>query len=238
MSGTSWRYYNRKYIILTATVTRIVYISICSCLLTLYAVSTSAQSIDDTLGLVQFSGVVLTDEYGILEPLPYVNIYVKRSQRGTFSSTDGFFSLVARKGEVVVFSSIGYRDIEYTIPDTLKSNRYSIIQIMTRDTILLPETVIYPWPSREHFKLEFLAMDVTNELEERARENLSDRVLAQMLAYLPTDGRENVAFYLRQQSQSYYHEGQLRPVNILNVFAWKQFIDALKRGDFKKKDKD
>jgi hypothetical protein len=198
-------------------------------------VEADAQLVDGTADVVQLSGVVLTDEHGIPEALPYVNVYIEGTQRGTFTSTEGFFSLVAREGETVIFSSLGYQEIRYTVPDTLRSDRYSILQIMSRDTIMLPETVIYPWPSREHFKLEFLAMDVTNPLEERAEENLSDRVLQQMLVYLPTDGQENTAFYLRQQAQSYYYEGQLRPMNVLNVVAWKQFIDALKRGDFKKK---
>lgn len=196
----------------------------------------TAQSIADTI-VVQFSGITLTEDNGALEPLPYVNVYVKGTRRGTFSSTDGFFSLVAREGEVVVFSSIGYEDVEYTIPDTLTSERYSIFQVLPRDTILLPETVIYPWPSREHFKLEFLAMDVTSELEERANENLASNALAQMMIYLPTDGDENVDYYLRRQAQSYYYEGQIRPINVLNAFAWKQFIDAIKRGDFKRKRK-
>jgi len=185
--------------------------------------------------VVQFSGIVMTDEHGDLEPLPYVNVYIQATRRGTFTGSDGFFSLVGRKGEVVIFSSVGYKDIEYVIPDTLKSDRYSIFQIMTRDTVLLPETFIYPWPSREHFKLEFLAMDITNELEDRAAENLSERALAQMMLYLPSDGDENVDFYLRQQAESYYYAGQIRPIKVLNVFAWKQFIDALKRGDFKRK---
>lgn len=185
--------------------------------------------------VVQFSGIVLTDEHGFLEPLPYVNVYIAATKRGTFTSPEGFFSLVGRKGEVVVFSSVGYKDVEYVIPDTLSSDRYSIFQLMSRDTVLLPETFIYPWPSREHFKLEFLAMDVTNQLEERAAENLSERALAQLMVYLPTDGDENVDFYLRQQAESYYYAGQVRPIQILNAFAWKQFIDALKRGDFKRK---
>jgi hypothetical protein len=162
-------------------------------------------------------------------------VSIKATRRGTFTDQDGFFSLVGKKGQVVVFSSIGYRDSEYVIPDTLTADRYSIFHMMTRDTVMLPETFIYPWPSREHFKLEFLAMDITSELEERAAENLSERALAQMMLYLPTDGDENSDFYLRQQAESYYYAGQVRPIKILNAFAWKQFIDALKRGDFKRK---
>ena len=80
-------------------------------------------------------------------------------------------------------------------------------------------------------------MDISNELEDRAAANLSERVLAQMMLYLPADGDENADFYLRKVAQSYYYAGQVRPIPILNAFAWKQFIEALKRGDFKRKKK-
>ena len=195
----------------------------------------SAQRVRDSLGVVQLSGIVLTEENGMLEPLPYVNIYVDATRRGTFSSFEGFFSIVGRKGERVIFSSIGYKDVEYIIPDTLPGNRFSIIQVMDRDTVLLPEAVIYPWPSREHFKLEFLAMETQTPLEARLEDNLSERAIAQLITYLPTDGDENVDLFLKQQAQSYYYEGQFKPINVLNAFAWAEFIKALKRGDFKKK---
>ena len=190
----------------------------------------------DTTGLIQFSGVVVTDENDMIQPLPYVNIYIQgETRRGTYTATDGFFSIVARKGETVVFSSVGYDEVKYKIPDTLSTNRYSFFQIMTKDTILLPMAVIYPWPSREHFKLEFIAMDVSSELEERANENLSDKALEEMIAFLPTDGSENSSIYMREQQAAYYYEGQMRPQNVFNAFAWAEFIKAVKRGDFKKK---
>ena len=178
----------------------------------------------------------MTDENGMIQPLPYVNIYIDgASRRGTYTSNDGFFSIVAREGETVVFSSVGYQSIKYTIPDTLSTTRYSFFQIMTRDTVLLPETVIYPWPSREHFKLEFLAMDVSTEMEARAKSNLADKVIEDMVSNLPLDGNENAAIFMREQQQAYYYEGQIRPQNVFNAFAWAEFIKALKRGDFKKK---
>jgi hypothetical protein len=35
--------------------------------------------------------------------------------------------------------------------------------------------------------------------------------------------------------KSYYAGGQIPPMNILNPFAWAQFFEAWKRGDFKRK---
>jgi hypothetical protein len=174
--------------------------------------------------LIQFSGVVLDGSNEQLQPIPYVNVLIK-----------GFFSVVARPGDNVEFSAVGYKTVLYNIPDTLQDSRYSIVQLMTQDTINLPETVVFPWPSREHFKLEFLAMDVTSDLQRRATENLTAETLERMRSTVPYDGNESADFYLRQQARSYYYTGQTPPMNIFNPMAWKEFFDAWKSGKYKKK---
>lgn len=195
----------------------------------------SAQQKDN---LVQFSGMVLDGSNDDLYPVPYTNILVKSKGRGTYSDLKGFFSIVVEKGDTIVFSAIGYKTVDYVIPYDLEDNRYSIVQLMTQDAINLPETVVFPWPSREHFKLEFLAMDVTPELQRRAAENVAEETLARMRNEVPTDGVENASFYLRQQSREFYHIGQQPPMNIFNPIAWKQFFDSWKSGAFKNKDRD
>ena len=196
----------------------------------------SAQTDRDS-NLVQFSGMVLDGTTEELLPIPYTNIFVRSEGRGTYTDFKGFFSIVARKGQSVEFSAVGYRTVEFTIPDTLTDNRYSLIQLMTQDTFNLPETVVFPWPSRDHFRVEFLAMDVTNEMQEKALENLAQRTLEKGKELVVADGNENADVYLRQQAQNYYHIGQTPPMHIFNPFAWKKFFDAWKKGDFKKKKK-
>ena len=186
--------------------------------------------------LVQFSGMVLDGSNEDLYPVPYTNILVKGKGRGTYSDFRGFFSIVVEKGDTIVFSAIGYKSVEYIIPKDLKDDRYSLVQLMTQDAINLPETVVFPWPSREHFKLEFLAMDVTPELQSNASRNLAEDPMRRLRTQLPRDGGENSSYYLRQQARDYYHIGQLPPMNIFNPVAWKQFFDSWKNGDFKKKD--
>ena len=122
------------------------------------------------------------------------------------------------------------------MPADLKDNRYSLVQLMTKDTFNLPETVVFPWPDRDHFKLEFLAMDVTKDLQERATENLADEAMEKLAKTLPYDGKENASFYLREQAKTNYYIGQTPPMNIFNPLAWKKFFDAWKAGDFKKKE--
>ena len=186
--------------------------------------------------LVQFSGMVLDGSDEQLYPVPYTNILVKDKGRGTYSDLRGFFSIVVEKGDVIVFSAIGYKTVEYKIPEDLEDERYSIVQLMTQDAINLPETVVFPWPSREHFKLEFLAMDVTPELQERAAKNLANETLRRMRNDVTVDGNEHADYYLRQQAREYYYIGQQPPMNIFNPVAWKKFFDSWKNGDFKKKD--
>lgn len=187
--------------------------------------------------LIQFSGMVLDGATAQLYPVPYTNILVKGEGRGTYSDFNGFFSLVVRKSDIIVFSAIGYKNVEVTIPDSLSDSRYSLVQLMSQDTINLPETVVFPWPSREHFRLEFLAMDVSKEMQDRAMENLASESLERGREIVVLDANEHADMYLRQQSRNNYYIGQTPPMNIFNPIAWKQFFDAWKRGDFKNKDK-
>lgn len=187
--------------------------------------------------VIQFSGQVFTEIDNELAAVPFVNIAIKGTSRGTYSDYEGFFSLVAREGEVVIFSALGFETIEYEVPTDLWSDRYTLIQMMTKDTLTLPETVIYPWPSRKYFDIQFLAMDVSNELQRRAAANLSEEAMARLREDLPADGGETSSLYFRQQSQAYYHQGQFKPMQILNPMAWKQFIDAWRDGKFRRQTK-
>lgn len=185
--------------------------------------------------IVQFSGIILTDIGGELIPVPFATVAIEDEGRGTYANYKGFFSLVARKGDKVTFSAIGFRQKSFVIPDTINSNRFSMVQLLSGDTINLPETVIFPWPDRDNFKQEFLAMDVTTDLAEKAKENIAEERLAAVRQNTKMDGRENADYYLRQQSKAFYHIGQTPPMNIFNPMAWNEFFNAWKSGQFKNK---
>ncbi len=190
--------------------------------------------------LIQFSGLVMTEADGRLVPVPYATISVPQKRRGTYADYRGFFTIVVEKGETVRFNCIGLEPVNFTIPDTLTQDRYAIVQLMSQDTILLPEVVIFPWPSKEHFKIEFLKMDVTPELQRRATENLANEYLAEARKnpdIVPYGGKESANFYLRQQAREYYYIGQVPPMNIFSPLAWGQFFKAWKDGKYKKKKK-
>ncbi|MEM6773183.1 MAG: carboxypeptidase-like regulatory domain-containing protein [Bacteroidota bacterium] len=196
-----------------------------------------AQRLVDQNGeeLVQFSGMVLDGGDNQLLPIPYATVLIKDDGRGTYANLEGFFSIVVHKGDSIIFSALGFDDAVYVVPDTLKDDKYSIVQLLTKNDIDLPTAVVFPWPSREHFKLEFLAMDVSSELQDRVSASLSPSNMERLREAVPASGAENASFYLRQQAQKTYYIGQRPPMNIFSPVAWKQFFDGWKRGDFKKK---
>jgi hypothetical protein len=207
-----------------------------SILFTLAAFNTKAQRIND---LVQFSGVVVTADS--LRPVPFANITVAKTGRGTTSDYYGFFSIVVHKNDLITFSAIGYKSGLFHIPDTLSQNRYSLIQVMSSDTIMLTETVIYPWPNKEQFRHAFLTLNIPDDDIEIARRNLAYMEMREIYGrnydperygYTPGQSYHN---YMSTQADKLYYNGQTMPNNLLNPLAWAKFIKAWKRGDFKKK---
>ena len=213
-------------------------IKICLALILLFFVlDLFSQMTSKEVFAIQFSGVVVTqdEKTGDAVPLPYTNVYIKGSSRGTISAFDGFFSIVALRGDTIRFSYIGYDPVEYVIPDTLSIHFYSVYQIMTQNDVLLPETVIYPWPRKEYFKQELLAMDISNELKILAEQNLADKIVREMIKEVPFDGTESVNLQLNKIADDAVYTGQIKPMRIFDVMAWQKFIKAWKRGDFKRK---
>ncbi len=197
------------------------------------------QTESDKPRLIQFTGMLLTESDGQLVSVPYASVYLPKKNRGAYADYRGFFTIVVEPGDQVRFNCLGFQPVTITIPDTLSQERYSVVQLMAQDAYLLPETVIFPWPSREHFKIEFLKMDVTPELQRYATENLANEYLAEARKnddIIPFSGRESANFYLRQQAREYVYIGQTPPMNIFSPIAWAQFFKAWQNGDFKKKE--
>ena len=194
-----------------------------------------AQADEDQLNdVIQLTGAIV--ESDSLRPLPFVHISVKNSRIGTISDYYGFFSFVAHKNDTIVFSSVGYRRSQFIIPDSLLKSSYSMIHLMTADTMILDEVTIYPWPTREQFKQAFLSLRLPNDDLERAKKNLAPEVLRAIAGNIPIDGSTTYKYQLQNRYTQLYEAGQYRSNKLLDPIAWSKFIKAWKDGDFKKKD--
>ena len=184
--------------------------------------------------VIQFSGLVLTGDS--LKPLPYSTIWVKGTRRGTTTDYYGFFSLPVYEKDTLRFTSVGYKESFYIVPDTLTRHRYSAVQMMTKDTIHLAETVIYPWPTREQFRRAFLHTEVPSDDYDRAMRNLAHAEMRERFEKMPMDGSMNFRHLVQQHSQQLYYAGQAPPIRIFDPFAWAEFFQAWREGRFRRND--
>jgi len=200
----------------------------------LLAIQSKAQdnrNINDSV--IQLYGVVMTaDSLGAIEA---ASVIVENKGRGTMTNYQGVFSIVVLKGDNIRFSCVGFKDKVISIPFNLQGNQYSVIQLMVSDTAYLPATILKPRPTRSQFERDFVNADVPADQIEIARQNNDEATRRALIAALPADGREAVNANIKRQTQKYYYQGQQQPINLLNPFAWAEFIEAWKRGDFKKK---
>lgn len=183
--------------------------------------------------IIQFSGVILDGDS--LQPVPFSTIIITQRHTGTTADANGIFSFAAQEGDSIKFTSIGFDDAYFVIPDTLLTNKYSLIQLMTSDTILLRTHMVYPWPSKEQFKEEFMNTRIPTDDLDRANANLAQAEMRERMQNMPASGSENFKYENYQRNIQTYSNGQYPSWSILNPIAWAQFIKAWDNGDFKKK---
>jgi predicted transposase YbfD/YdcC len=187
---------------------------------------------EENTNLVQFSGVTITSDS--LTAVPYTKVIIRNTKRGTTSDVLGYFSFVAHKNDTILFNALGFKPASFIIPDTITKSRYSLIQLMTGDTLTLPAAYIFPWPTLDDFKRAFVNTKVPDDDLERARKNLDgDQIMMRVRDY-PMDASMNYNNYIENQTSKLYYFGQQQPFNIFNPFAWAKFIKAWKDGDFKR----
>ena len=183
--------------------------------------------------LIQFSGITVTADS--LNPVPYTKIWIKNKNKGTTSDGLGYFSFVAHLHDTVLFNALGFKPASFVVPDSITKNRYSLIQLMTADTLTLSAAYIFPWPTYEDFKIAFANLKIPDDDLERARKNLDPDKLRMQVDNYPMTAQMNYNNYIQNQTSKLYYFGQQQPMNIFNPFAWVQFIKAWKEGKFKRK---
>lgn len=204
------------------------------CLIKPQSASASILTSKDS-NLIQFSGLLLSSDS--IYPIPFANIYVLNKPYGTYSNLEGYFSFVAKKGDTIAFSHVEFKRSYFIIPDTLKDYKYSIVKLMTQDTVYFPGVVIMPMPNRATFDHLFVTKSIPNDDLQRAKNNMEREALREQAMLMEgNDASEAYKQISHMYAQkSYYAGGQMPPMNILNPFAWAQFFEAWKRGDFKRK---
>jgi len=207
------------------------------CFFSMFLLSSSyAQEIKDnaidTSRLIQLSGVAIGETD--MNPVSYTTIFDKTSKRGVIADYYGFFSMVVYPGDTLLFSGYSYKTSTYVVPDSLAENRYSIIHMLQKDTVNLPEVTVYPWPSREDFARAFVEMQPYDDAIRRAQRELSGESLAFVAARLDTDASLSYGNVMNQQYTKLYTNRQMPANNLLNPYSWAKLIQDWKAGKLSK----
>lgn len=203
------------------------------------SVSLFAQPVLLNDSIVEVSGIVLTrNERQQIQYVPFATVFVKNTGRGSYANYEGMFTIVIKKGESVSFSAVGFSEFTLTVPADHEGLFYSaVVELQPKDHNMA-EVVIFPWPDRDNFRAEFLAMQPTEamQMEDIARRNLNSRKMLEVGNAMGMDSRENAMYYLRKQATSYSYMGQGQPMPILSPLAWAKFFQQWQNKKKKKVD--
>ena len=189
---------------------------------------------------IQLHGIVVSND-SLKQLLPNVQILVKSRGQMTISDLNGFFSLVAMPGDTLFFQHIGFKLQKFWVADTLNGDEFLSRVVLEWDTEILDPVIVYPWPSKDNFKEEFLAMKVqTNEMD-IAHRNLALDQLRQRAVAMGYDAAEMQDYLITIQNQQLYNKGRIygNGMNatgasailgaLSNPFAWQQLFQSLRR---------
>ena len=84
---------------------------------------------DSVKAVVKIAGVTVTSDS--LKPVPFVNVLIKGNYTGTMGDYSGFYSIIAKAGDTLIFSSMGYRKEEYIIQILFMENPLHLFPFLT-----------------------------------------------------------------------------------------------------------
>lgn len=186
--------------------------------------------------VIQITGVVAETDSS--NGIPFTTVRIKGTPpRGTVSDFYGFYTLVAKEGDTLVFSSVGYSPEIVILPNRLPGDNFYMLTKLEKDTVMLNKVNILPYNAKS-FGTAFVNLKMDEDDYSRAMKNLSQQELEEKKMGMPVDGSVASKGYMQSKSAALYSAGGLPSPSILNPFAWAQFFKALKQGKFKDPYKD
>ena len=183
---------------------------------------------DSSKKVIQFTGVVFgADSTSVV---PGTHVYIPKSGRGTTTNPYGFFSLPVLEGDSVLFSAVGYKRAYFIIPQHEKESSLRVIISLQDDITFLEEVEIRPYPTESMFKEALITMELPERKEyANIYQWLNSEVMTQAYQNLPASPNANHQYFMQQQRQAYINKYSPPQNQLLNPFAWANFINSLKR---------
>jgi CarboxypepD_reg-like domain len=181
---------------------------------------------------IYLSGVMIDGKTS--EPIPAAHLYIPKAGHGTAASADGYFILPTMPGDSLIIDCIGYKKRYYIVPRD-KGESYSVVIEMNQDLTTLPIVEVFAYPTEEMFKEAFLALELPDEDKiERIQETVERNYMMRMAFDAPMDAGANHRYQMDRDFTRASTRGTIPTLQLLNPFAWAQFIKSVKRGDYKR----
>ncbi|WP_422008365.1 carboxypeptidase-like regulatory domain-containing protein [Roseivirga pacifica] len=192
----------------------------------LSGIDLSAQDKED-LQIVQLSGLAMNSDS--TQIIPGVHIYDPKRGRGIPTDYKGWFSKAFLAGDTLMVSAIGFKNIQYVVPDD-QGDRVTVIFSLQEEVTELAEVVINPFPSEEIFKEAILAMNLTED-QQNVLNSFQPDVVQDLVRNMSIEGSPgmNYRYMMNQQFVNLQQQAGPQTNPLLNPFAWAQFINSLKR---------
>lgn len=205
------------------------------CIFSLYALSINAKSQTTppattttsatSNDLVQLSGFIVS--FDSMQVLPYVTVRIEGTNRGVYSDMSGFFSLVCKQTDKIVFTALGQKKMYYSLPNNIENNKLTTVIRMEEDTFFLRDVVVRPYSTPQELDYYFAKVKIPNSNLSLAYENMGRIPYGSLQKGILADGIENNRWYQQAQAERLYYNGQPQPIPIADVGTWYRFLNSL-----------
>ncbi|WP_421763496.1 carboxypeptidase-like regulatory domain-containing protein [Ekhidna sp.] len=183
---------------------------------------------EEVKNVIQFTGVVFgADSTSVV---PGTHVYIPKSGRGTTTNPYGFFSIPVLEGDSIIFSAVGYKRAYFIIPAHDKESSLKVIIALQDDIKFLEEVEIRPYPTENMFKEALISMELPEQKEyANIYQWLNSQAMREAYLNVGASSNANLQYVMQQQRQSYINKYSPPQNQLLNPFAWANFINSLKR---------
>lgn len=168
----------------------------------------------------QLSGLIVNKASH--EAVPYAQVRVNASRRGTVANGDGFYSIPVVATDTIYFSSLGFRTTRFVFADYLKEYQGDLgsayiyaINYIEEDSIMLSGITIFPYNTPGELRTAIIETEVPEGVESvNARDNLNPKVMDALIHGLKIDEGERVmvARQLYYNNQMHKHVAPTMPL--------------------------
>lgn len=180
--------------------------------------------------LLQFSGIITDVDSNMVVPYVTITNQSNRSQKYA-ANYQGFFSFVAKPGDTILFSAVGFAPSKYILPQTITEHKYTAMVKMKSEVIYLQTVRVNPWATVEEFSKDFLALRVADDDMAIAKKNLSRTSINGMILSLPRDAQEISNSNYRYNFDRMINANMRQTNPLLNPFSWGHLMQEIFKGD-------